>query len=126
MMLASTTPTGSHATTLGSHASSTGSHLSTTGTHATPSGGWFLGQGYTTLSSPLFHALMVFLADLFSFLGSFRSVHFGTIFRTLLPSHELATINLLLLLFLNAFLSALLISCQCDSSRQRQNDYQSK
>ncbi|MBW2248204.1 MAG: hypothetical protein JRF62_13660 [Deltaproteobacteria bacterium] len=125
MMSASTMPTGAHATTLvgshdtalGPHATPTRSHLSTTGTHASPSGGRLLGQGYTTLSSALFHALMMFLAHLFLFLGSFCSAHFGTIFRTLLLSHELATVDLLLLLFLNAFLSALLMCVAITETR---------
>ena len=93
-------------------------------THATTYSRWLFGQGYTTLRSPLFHALMMFLAYLFSFLGSFRIAHFGAIFGVLLLRHQLAAIDLLLLLCFGLFLGLSLVSRQREPYGQRQGSCQ--
>jgi hypothetical protein len=86
--------------------------------------GWLVGQGHTTLLGSLFHALVMFLADLLSLLGSFCSAHFGAVFGALLSRHQLAAIDLLLLLCLGLSLGWCLVSRQREPCGQRHGSCQ--
>jgi hypothetical protein len=105
-------------TTTRPHPTAAWTHAAATGTHAATSGRWFGGQCHTTRLGALLHLLMMFLAELLSFLRSLRGPHFGAICHLLLLRHELAAIDLLLLLNLSLFLGRLRIGCQCVPGRR--------
>jgi hypothetical protein len=66
------------------------SHSTARGTHPAPSGRYLVRQVQTTRFGSLFHAFVVFLADLRSLLYSLHGAHFRAIFEPLLLRHKLA------------------------------------
>ena len=84
-------------TTTRSHTATTGTHTATTGTHTTPSTRWLVGQCYTALLGSLLYLLVMLLSDLLSFLGGFCGTHFCVILSSFLLRHELAAVDLFVL-----------------------------
>lgn len=86
-------------------------HTATTGTHTAPSTRCLVGQCCTALIGSLLHLLVMLLSDLLLFLGSFCGTHFCVILSSLLLRHELATVDL-----------SVLISVEGESNKQRKDN----
>ena len=63
-------------------------------------GWWLVRQCHALFFYPLHHQLMMFVANPLSFFRRFRSAYLVAIFIALLLGHQLATVNLHLLLCL--------------------------
>jgi len=59
---------------------------------------WFVGKGHSALLGALFHAIVMFHANLRRLLGGFCGAHFGTILDAIPLRHQLAAVCLFLLL----------------------------